>query len=261
MPAMPSRLRSTLLAAAIFCLALLSGCQEKVTLYTNLPEAQVNIMMALLVRMGVPCEKAAGAEGQFTLLVDREDFPVAVNVLNYFGYPMSHSTALADLVKNQGLISSPGAEAMRQNFALADELSKTIERVNGVVSAQVFIVLGTNDDPTKVDVSSASVFIKYREGHPIEKEVPKIKDLVLNSVLGLKADNITVVTFSTREWDYTEFTSLTGYDPTVGIVPTRWPAWMVPAAALGLFVAIFGGLAAWRTMRGRAAHREDRHGA
>ncbi len=259
---MSTRSRSFVLAVALFCLALLSGCQEKVALYTNLPESQVNLMMALLVRMGVPCEKTAGAEGQFTLLVDHKDFPAAINVLNFFGYPMNHSTALADLVKNQGLISSPGAEAMRHNFALADELGKTIERVNGIVSAQVFIVLGASDDPTATRVSSASVFIKYREGHPIEKEVPKIKDLVLNSVLGLEADKITVVTFGTNEWDYTDFSGITGYDPASAATPMDWPSWAAPIAALGIAVAGFGGVAAWRTVRGRAAaKREGAHAA
>lgn len=194
---------------ALAALLLLGGCSNKVTLYSNIDERQANIMIALLERMGIPCDKTVGADNKVTVLVDNHNFPVAVDILTLFSYPEQHSTAMEMLMKNQSLVSTPSSEQRRYILAKADELANTIERVNGVVSAQVFIVLGEqNPDTGEAKPASASVFIKYRADTSIERNIPKIKDLVFNSVLGLELENVSVVPFPTEEWEFLEITNL-----------------------------------------------------
>jgi type III secretion protein J len=241
--------RTALLLFGLAAILLLGGCEQRVSLYSQVEENQANLMMALLLRMGINCDKEAGTDGFYNLTVDSEDFPAAVNILNYFGYPMQDSKVMADLMKSQGIISSPSAEATRQNLALADELSKTISRINGILSAQVFIVFGTNENSESSNASSASVFIKYREGFPIDKEIPKIKDLVLNSVLGLELTNVSVLTFASREWDYTDATGIVGFEhkhPSID-----WQDWVLPAILLALGATGVGVALGRRYLAGR----------
>ena len=69
------------LAAWLLCLAFaVTGCSN-VTLYSNLPEPEINEMMAVLQRQGIDCAKEPGTEGTWTMTVPSRSFAEAVRVI------------------------------------------------------------------------------------------------------------------------------------------------------------------------------------
>ncbi len=175
-------------------LLLLSGCYQE--LYTDQPEQQINEMMALLVQAGIACRKTAGLEGTWSLRVDGGKIPAAMNLLHSNGYPRQVFDNMGKVFTKQGLISSPTEERIRFIYALSQEISDTIARIEGVQDARVHIVLPENDPyAEKLIPSSAAVFIKQKPGFDLQSQTMKIKELVVNAIEGLQFKNVTVAMF------------------------------------------------------------------
>jgi len=194
---MKARLNPLITFTIVFCtLFLLSGCYQE--LYTDMPEQQINEMMALLVQAGISCEKTAGLEGSWSLRVDGDNISKAMNLLNENGYPQRAFESMGQIFEKKGLISSPTEERIRFIYALSQEISATIARIDGVLDARVHIVLPQNDPyADKLIPSSAAVFIKEKPGIDLESQSMKIKELVVNSIEGMEFKNVTVALFRT----------------------------------------------------------------
>lgn len=176
-------------------LLLLGGCGQQ-TLYTNLPEKEVNDMVAILLSNNVSCQKIAGAENTWTVMVADTQFSQAVQILNEAGYPKDTFSSLGEAFKKSGLVSSPTEERVRFMHALSDELAETITHIHGVVTARVHIVLPDNDPYTdKITPSSASVFISYLPQINLEDCSRDIRQLVTNSIEGLAYDKVNLSLF------------------------------------------------------------------
>jgi type III secretion protein J len=172
-----------------------AGCGQ-VELYSNLPEPEANEMMAVLIEKGISCSKAAGTEGTWTLKVGNEQFATSVNALKELGYPRGKFIDMGTVFQKSGLVSSPSEERIRFMHALSQELSHTISQIDGVLSARVHIVLPENNPfGENVKPSSASVFVKYRQGATVESMIPAIKELVISGIEGMTADKVTVSVF------------------------------------------------------------------
>jgi type III secretion protein J len=182
------------IASAVLALTalVLPGCDE-VQLYSNVPERDVNEMMAVLLQKGVAAAKEAGAEGTWTLTVPREAFAEAVRVLDAMGFPRARAEGLGEAFKKSGLISSPSEERVRFMAALARELEETLGQFEGVVAARVHIVLPENDPlGEKLSPSRASVFLRHLEDADVESRVEEVKNLVVNSIEGLEREKVAV---------------------------------------------------------------------
>jgi type III secretion protein J len=80
--------------------------------------------------------------------------------------------------------------------ALAQDLSRTIATVDGVIDARVHVVLPENDPFAKNALpSSAAVAIRSRWDADIDDLIPQIKSLVRNAIEGLQYEKITVTVF------------------------------------------------------------------
>lgn len=184
----------TVFTALLYGCFLLSGCYQE--LYTDQPEQQINEMMALLVQAGITCKKTAGYEGTWSLQVEGEQISTAMNLLHENGYPRKAFESMGRVFEKKGLISSPTEERIRFVYALSQEISDTLDRIDGVLDARVHIVLPENDPYTETMIpSSAAVFIKQKPGIDLESQTMKIKDLVVNSIEGLEFKNVTVAMF------------------------------------------------------------------
>ncbi|MDV3457213.1 type III secretion inner membrane ring lipoprotein SctJ [Sphingomonas sp. HF-S4] len=181
---------------ALIGLCLLLAACGKAELYSKLTETQANEMIAVLQSAGISATKSEAGDKGWTLQTEKGDFSRAVEVLHSQGYPREEFASLGTVFKREGLVSSPTEEKARLVYGMSQELSHTISEIDGVVQARVHLVM-PDDKPLSEtgQPASASVFIKYRPGANLETQVGKVKALVVNSVQGLKYENVSVETF------------------------------------------------------------------
>ncbi len=185
------RRRSRLLVLLPLLLSL-AGC--KADLYTKVQEREANEMLALLLSRGVDAVRVIAKDGTSTIQVEEKQLAFSIDLLNEQGLPRQPFKNLGEIFKGSGLVASPVEERARYVYALSEELSRTINDIDGVLSARVHVVLPKNDllrqDATP---SSASVFIRHGSNAKLSALLPQIKMLVANSIEGLSYDKVAVV--------------------------------------------------------------------
>jgi type III secretion protein J len=187
-------------AACLLCLALaVPGCSN-VTLYSNLPESDINEMMAVLQRQGIDCAKEPGTEGTWTMTVPGRSFAEAVRVINAMGYPRPKSQGISESFQKSGLVSSPTEERIRFMAALSHELEETFMRIDGVVAARVHVVLPENDPLNdRKQPAKASVLIKHLDNVDVSSRINDIKGIVTHSLEGLQDSEVAVYFVATQQ--------------------------------------------------------------
>ena len=194
---MPGFPRGAARVALVAAPLLLAGCQTE--LFNALPQEEANDMVAILLQGGLGASKTRAKDGTDSVLVEKDQFAQAVDLLRAHGYPRHKFSSMGDVFQPSGLVASPMQEQARFLWALGQELSATVSEIDGVLTARVQVVLPDNDllkrDPTP---SSASVFIRYDDQSTVSALVPQIKSLVANSVEGLSYDKVSVVLVPVR---------------------------------------------------------------
>lgn len=228
------------------CVALvlsLSACSEQ-ELYGQLTERQANEMVAVLRSVGLDAQKQVKDNGQFALLVDKDEFSQAVEVLRANGYPKDGHDTLGQVFKKEGFVSTPLEEHARLTHALSEEISNTIGNIDGVIMARVHLSMPEKDPlAEKAPPSAASVFIKYRSGVDLNPHIGQIKALVVNAIQGMSYDNVTVALFPSEPWPNKQVRE----ESRLGAVG-RALSW---AAGIGvLLAALGGGWWYWQRKRG-----------
>ena len=182
--------------ASVAAAMLLAGCDKEATLHSGLPERQANLVMAALIDAGIECHKSAGEEDTWNVSVAESRFADAVNLLEARGLPRRSFNGVSEVFKKTGMISSPTEERIRFMDALAQDLSRTISGIDGVVDARVHVVLPENDPFARNTLpSSAAVAIRSRWDADVSDLVPSIKGLVKNAIEGLAYEKIMVTVF------------------------------------------------------------------
>ena len=175
---------------------LLTSCKKETTLHSQLVERQANLVMAALLESGIDCRKVSGEENTWNVVIDEADFAKAVELLERSGLPQRSYQGVTEVFKKTGMVSSPSEERIRFMDALAQDLSRTIACIDGVLDARVHIVLPENDPFAKSTIpSSAAVAIRSRWDAEVNDLTPQIKSLVKNSIEGLRYEKITVTVF------------------------------------------------------------------
>ncbi|UVO50033.1 type III secretion inner membrane ring lipoprotein SctJ [Sphingomonas sp. SUN019] len=238
------------LALAGFGLVLLAAC-GRAELYGKLSEAQANEMIAVLQRAGIDASKDDGGETGWNISTAKSDFGRAVEVLQSQGYPRQDFATLGSLFKKEGFVSSPTEERARLNWGLSQELSRTLTEIDGVVQARVHLAL-PEDAPlaeTKA-LASASVFIKYRPGTDINAQVGKVKALIVNSIEGLKYENVSVETFPAQPMP------VAAAAPSNGDSGLQLGGLAILGGILALGALGYPGFRRWQQRRASAARRD-----
>lgn len=180
--------------AARLCLLLLllTGC--KAQLYSSLSERDAMEMIAILLHHDISADRTITKDGTSTIEVDQSRIADAVSLLNANRYPRTAYANMGEVFEQKGMVSSPTAERARFIYALSQELAKTLNGIDGVLTARVHIVLPKND-PLEGDTqpAAAAVFIRHDADMPIVQLLPKIKMLVANSIEGLSYDKVSVI--------------------------------------------------------------------
>lgn len=178
------------LAATLF----LAGCQTE--LYSSLPEREANEMISVLAVNGIEASRSTDGKGAFTISVDRGDFSLAIAKLSEKGLPREQFGSLGKIFNSEKLVSTPFEERARFMHALNEELSNSISRINGVVSARVHLMV-PEDSPFEDNKTPprASVFIYQEAGKDLRSQIPTIKNLIVNSLDNLEYSFVEVALF------------------------------------------------------------------
>jgi type III secretion protein J len=200
--------RSLRAAALLSLLLVLQAC--KVDLYSGLDERQANQMISELMKHGVNATRYAAKDASLTVRVDEDQFATAVEVLEASGLPEAQFVSLGEVFKGNGLVSTPTQERAQLVYAMSQELSNTVSKVDGIRTARVHVDLqddGTNRKNTKQ--ASAAVFVRYDAGTDIEALIPKIKSLVAASISGLEYERVSVIPVPAPANDVADVTRMT----------------------------------------------------
>lgn len=226
----PSRFLGLLL---VLCLSLV-GCKE--SLYSNLNEQEANEMLVVLAQTGIAADKVRTSDTQWSIEVEPQELPAAVEGLTRAGLPRARFSNLGEMFKREGIVSTPTEERVRFLFGISQELSKTLSTIDGVTAARVHIVIPENDPlADRSTPSSASVFLKHDAGIDLQPMLPAIKSLVLRSVEGLTFDTVYVSMFPTESM--LQPRSRPATTPLLGLhIPSEQAGWINPTLLVGIIL-------------------------
>jgi type III secretion protein J len=189
---------STSTAALAAVALLLAGC-ERAELLHALGEAQANQVLLALDEGGVAAEKRRDplAEGAWVVEVGAGEASRARRLLSERELPRPPAAGLAEAYGKGSLVPTPAEERARFLLAVAGELSRTVEGIDGVVEARVHLALPP-DEPLRLSPPAAprgAVLVKVRAGArgQVEPLAPGIQALVAGAVNGLEPGQVAVV--------------------------------------------------------------------
>jgi type III secretion protein J len=236
---------------------LLAACGEQ-ELYAQLSQRQANDMTAVLRSSGIEADKKQRDGGTFAVLVPRESFSPAMDVLRAHGLPREGYDSLGQVFKKEGFGSSPLEDRARLNHALSQEMANTLSSIDGVITARVHLSLPERDPlADKPLPSSASVFIKHRAGVDLNARVGNIKSLVVNALPSLSYENVTVALFQAEPLPVRATPSNTGALGGLGGLGTALSA----ALGVGMLALLVGGGLWWWQRRPPPATADAQPGA
>ncbi|ACD19575.1 type III secretion system inner membrane ring lipoprotein SctJ [Paraburkholderia phytofirmans] len=179
------------LALIMLPFLFLIGCKS--SLFEGLEEDQANQIIAVLSQHGIEGVKDRSADKKWNVSVDVDDVVSATEITREYALPRDNHANLGDLFSRQGLISNPDEDRVRYVYGLTQELSETLEKIDGVLVARVHIVQPERDPLMRqVAPPSASVMLRYRSDYNLEYMRDKIRNLVAGSVEGLTPDRVSL---------------------------------------------------------------------
>jgi type III secretion protein J len=191
----------------LLLLALLA-CACSVPVQHGLDEPAANEVLSALERAGIGASKtrdeASGVENGFVVRVAGSDGSRALELLRSLGLPRSRRSGLAELYGQPSLVPTATEERARFLEALGSEIERTLETIDGVVSARVHLVLAESD-PLAGDArprvpAQAAVLLKLRAGGAAAIKEGDVRKLVAGSVPGLEPASVAVVVTAAPEW-------------------------------------------------------------
>jgi type III secretion protein J len=172
---------------------LLIGCASPVA--GNLEEADANRVVLALDRAGVGASKESdpGMEGRFRVTVSRQDIAIALSALRAEELPREKPRGVLETVGKGSLIPSAAAEHAQIVAATGAEIQRSVESVEGVLSARVHIQVPPADPfATQHHKPTASVLVEHRGTTP-PLPAEAIAKLVAGAVANLPAQDVNVV--------------------------------------------------------------------
>jgi type III secretion protein J len=185
-------------AGLLLLLALfLAGCRQD--LYSGLPEAEANRILATLLENGIDADKLSRGKNGFTVAVEKSELVRALKILENHSLPREGFKNLGEVFSGQGMIASPTEEQARLAFAIEQELAGTFARIDGVLTARTHVALERHDAATGINTpSSAAIFLRHRPDSPVADLQGKIKETCVQAVPGLVYEKVSVMLVPVR---------------------------------------------------------------
>jgi type III secretion protein J len=180
--------------ASLLVLLFLAACSVPVA--GALDDSEANRVFVALDRANIDAFKEPDpiAEGHWRVSVARDDVPRALSVLGEEDLPRHDRVGVLDAVGKGSLVPSEAAEHAQLVAGLAGDLERSLEGVEGVLTARVHLnVPAANPLRDTVPVhGSASVLIEHRGATP-PISADSVGRLVAGGVAGLLPTDVTVV--------------------------------------------------------------------
>jgi type III secretion protein J len=230
---------------------LLAGCST--SLRDNLQETQAEDIVALLQQEGVPASKQRANDGTWSVVLKEAEQGNAEQILRLYDLPRQSHQGLTDIFPGTGLLPSDLEEHARYQYALGQELASTIERIDGVLSANVQVALPPKDpkqtDPPK---PTASAFVRYRSDQRVDLMKSQIRTLIARGISGVSADDVSVFTLPVYPPPRNQSARVVSgwfgvrYVAADSLWVTIWFVlpWLIVAALVAVVVRLRGGLPA-----------------
>ena len=173
----PNGVRAAWGISAVLVLLVATGCQQEV--YHGLSERQANQLVVALEQHGIRADKAADGseEESWMVTVPSGEKVRAWKLLEQKGLPRPEVSGIGEFYPTGGLIPTASEERVLYQYATAQELRKTLLKVDGVVAAQVNLVLPEKPRVrlanTEVEPPRASVLVKFQAGsgeRPVDRK-------------------------------------------------------------------------------------------
>ena len=176
--------------------AVTIGCSTPIQ--HGLDETAANEVLIALERGGIEASKTRDeSNGEaFIISVPKMHAVRALQILQSLGLPRGRRDGFGEVYKQASLVPTPTEERARYLEALAGEIERTLETVDGVVTARVHLVLA-EPDPLAVDgkprvAAQAAVLLKVRPT-PAPLREADVQKLVAGSLAGLLPEAVAMV--------------------------------------------------------------------
>ncbi len=187
-------MRAGVVAAAVL---LATGCDA--TIASGLDEEQANQILVTLDSSGIGAAKerlaGSGDEALWEVHVASDDVGPALGILRSADLPRTPEPGIEEVFGEGSLVPTATEERARYSAALAGELARSIESIDGVLDARVHVAIpetrdfALDEEPPR---PRASVLVKYRAGEPPYEE-GAVRALVAGAVHGMQPDDVAVV--------------------------------------------------------------------
>ncbi len=175
-----------------------TGCGDEVLLH-RLDEPGANQVLVALGDAGVPARvaRAGGEDSGLAIAVAPSDAARARSVLSASDLPRARPPGFAELFSGAGLVPTAAEEHARYLHALAGELARTLEGLDGVLSARVHLAVPAPDPlrPEARRTPRASVLLRCRTDarERVEAHADGVRRLVAGAAEGLEPSSVAVV--------------------------------------------------------------------
>lgn len=170
----------------------------------DLDERQASEVVVALDDGGIAAHKVRpGGEGGYAVEVAPSDAPRALRILAERDLPRPRPPGLGEVFGKGGLVPTPTEERALYQHALAGELARSLESVEGVVGARVHLALAEADPlrPAERPLPRASVLLRCRPSDcaAVRTLEPGIRALVAGAADRLEGAAVSVVVTEARE--------------------------------------------------------------
>ncbi len=182
-----------------FSALTLSGC-GKDTLYQELTEQDANEILVVLYKNGIDAQKIrteAAQEVSYSVVVKGDQVQQARKILVENNLPRKRALGFSEICKEKGLIPTPEEEKCRKLLALKGEIINSLERVPGVIEADVVLNIpevsefSTETQTGKKPTASAVIKVKKDLGYEVTES--RMQRFISNAVENLDPRDVSVI--------------------------------------------------------------------
>jgi len=244
------------LLALLPVVGALVGCNVAVA--GGLDESDANRIAIALDRANIEASKEGdpNVEGKFRVLTPRDDVGRALALMRDEELPRPRSAGVLDAMDKGALVPSQAAEHAQLVVGLAGDLQRSLEGVDGVLSARVHLNVPSPDPLRDAPLprTTASVLLEHRGSTP-PLSSDSVQRLVSGGVPGLAPADVAVVLVSRPVAAATTESHLAYVGP-IAVARGSARALEIAMGVLLTLVAVLAGLTLFFYARWRRATEE-----